>query len=177
MSETIDPLSGLPSRIYLTGMMGAGKTTLGRQFANQLGYGFIDLDRDIEAYEGRSVQQIFDVYGESYFRDAERKALERTLDHTQVIIATGGGTPCFFDNMEWINRHGVSIYFQATAAFILSRVSRNKGKRPLLKGLNNEELKAFIAKMLAQREPYYMQANHVIGLPVKSVSGIIKSVL
>jgi shikimate kinase len=175
MSEEI-PVA-LPSRIYLMGMMGVGKTTFGKQFAHQLGYAFMDLDRDIEDYEGRSIQQIFDLHGEAGFRLAERKALERTADHANIIIATGGGAPCFFDNIKWINEHGVSIYFRANAAFILSRIGPGKAKRPLLKGLNGPELEDFIAKMVALREPYYMQATHILTLPVKSLSGAVKSIL
>jgi shikimate kinase len=169
--------SALPLRIYLIGMMGVGKTTLGRQLANQFNYSFLDLDKDIEEYEGRTVQQIFDESGESYFREAEHKALERTIDKTHIIIATGGGTPCFFDHMKWINEHGASIYLKANAAFIASRVTKNKDKRPLLRGLNIDELEPFIEKILVLREPYYMLATHHLSLPVKSAADSIKSML
>jgi shikimate kinase len=167
----------MPSRIYLIGMMGAGKTTLGRQLAKLLGYSFLDLDKDIEIYEGRSVQQIFDEKGETYFRDAERAALERTAEHHNTVISTGGGTPCFFSNMSRINKLGFSIYLRGNAAFISGRVSKNREKRPLLRGLEPAGVELFIEKMLLQREPFYMQASRIITLPVKSVSDLVKSML
>jgi shikimate kinase len=167
----------LPSRIYLIGMMGVGKTTLGRQLAKLLNYTFLDLDRDIEEYENLTIQQIFEQRGEAYFRKAEHEALQRTASHSRIIIATGGGTPCFFENMKWINEHGKSIYLRANSAFILSRIGPNRGKRPLLRGLNDEELREFIEKTLALREPYYGEATHVANLPVKSLPEAVKSML
>lgn len=177
MSAAIPVTSALPSRMYLTGMMGVGKTTFGKQFANHIGYSFLDLDRDIENFEDRTIQQLFDLYGEAGFRQAERKALERTADVQKVVITTGGGTPCFFDNIKWINEHGISIYLRANAAFILSRIGPGKAKRPLLKDLDEAGLEEFMEKTLALREPYYMQSTYVITLPVKSLLMAVKSAI
>jgi len=177
MSAVTPGTSALPSRIYLIGMMGVGKTTFGKQFAKHIGYTFLDLDRDIENFEDRTIQQLFDLYGEAGFRQVERKALERTADAQKVVIATGGGTPCFFDNIKWINEHGISVYLKANAAFILSRIGPGKAKRPLLKDLDEAGLEEFIEKTLALREPYYMQATHIITLPVKSLLTSVKSAI
>ncbi|MES2778518.1 MAG: shikimate kinase [Bacteroidota bacterium] len=178
MSRSLLPLPpNLPERIYLIGMMGVGKSTLGKQLANALGYSFIDTDKQIAFIEGRSIQQIFDEEGESYFREAEHHILHQTAIEENTVIATGGGTPCFFDNIEWINRHGKSIYLEANPAFIISRVGHNTDKRPLLKGKQNSELEPFIIQILAEREPYYSKAHLRLRLPVKSFPLSILSML
>ncbi len=168
---------GLPERIYLIGMMGVGKSTLGKQLANALGYSFLDTDTQIAFIEGRSIQRIFDMEGESYFREAEQHILHQTATDVNSVIATGGGTPCFFDNMEWINTHGKSVYLEANAAFIISRVGQNTDKRPLLKGKETGELEPFIDQMLAEREPYYSCAHLRVRLPVKSFVQSVISML
>jgi shikimate kinase len=173
----MDSSQTLPNRIYLVGMMGVGKSTLGKQLANALGYSFVDLDKQISFLEGRSIQQIFDQEGESYFREAEHHILHQTATLHQTVIATGGGTPCFFNNMEWMNKHGKSVYLEANTAFILSRVSHNTDKRPLLKGKQTGELETYITHVLAQREPFYSKAHHRVRLPVKSFPNAVKSML
>lgn len=167
----------LPERIYLVGMMGVGKSTLGKQLANALGYSFLDTDKQITFIEGRSIQQIFDEEGESYFREAEQHILHQTSTEVNTVIATGGGTPCFFNNMEWINNHGKSLYLEANAAFIISRVGHNTDKRPLLKGKETSELEPFITQILAEREPYYNRAHLRLRLPVKTFVQSVISIL
>jgi shikimate kinase len=169
--------ANLPHRIYLVGMMGVGKSTLGKQLANALGYSFLDTDTQIAFIEGRSIQQIFEEEGESYFREAEQHILHQTATERNTVIATGGGTPCFFDNMEWINGHGKSLYLEATTAFIVSRVGHNTDKRPLLKGKEASELEPFITQILKEREPYYEKAHLRLRLPVKTFVQAVLSML
>lgn len=164
-------------RIYLLGMMGVGKTTLGKQLAKQLHYSFLDLDKAIEQQEGMPVAAIFAQSGETYFREAEQKALFATAKRDHIVIATGGGTPCYYNNMEWMKELGQTIYLRASGAFILSRISAFPDKRPLLKGKTQAELKIFIEELIAARTPYYESALKHIDLPVKSLADSVKSMV
>lgn len=149
-------------KIFLIGFMGSGKTHWGRIWAGKYGLNFVDLDELIEQQQGLSVAHIFDTYGEEHFRLLEKDALHscEKLEHT--IIASGGGTPCFFDNMEWMNLHGTTIYLPCEPPEILRRVSLEKEKRPLFSKLNPEEFLEFIQIKLAERQPYYNKAHYYL---------------
>ena len=151
-------------RIFLIGMMGAGKTTLGRQLAGRLGYTFVDLDDYIVRREGSSIAQLFEQVGQEGFRQKERQALEAVVQqYDQAVIATGGGAPCFFDNMAFINLHGTSIFLDAPADELAQRLLlTDLSERPLLAQKNETELKDFIVKTLAARRVYYEQASHTL---------------
>jgi shikimate kinase len=164
-------------RIYLLGMMGVGKTTLGKQLARQLHYSFLDLDKTIEQEEGKTVTSIFEQSGESYFREAEQRALHATAKRDHIVIATGGGTPCYYDNIVWMNQQGLTVYLRANAAFVLSRVGAYPDKRPLLKGKSQAEMEIFIQQLIETRSPYYEAALKRIDLPVKSLLDIVKSMV
>jgi shikimate kinase len=152
------------ARIFLIGMMGAGKTTLGRQLASRLGYTFLDLDDLIEQREGRSIAELFEQEGQERFREKEREALEAVVQqYMHVVVATGGGTPCFFDNIDFINRHGTSVFLDVPVEEITQRLSASDlSLRPLLAGKSLEEVNGFIAKILAERRAFYEQANHTL---------------
>ncbi|QMU29846.1 shikimate kinase [Adhaeribacter radiodurans] len=149
------------SRIYLVGMPGSGKTTLGRQLATHLHLPFIDLDHYIERKEGKSVRKIFEKTGEWWFRKTEALALRQaTEENDQAVIATGGGTPCFEGNMDFINRHGLSIYLQVPVIEILSRMkAEGIAVRPLLAGKTDAELHQFFSETLANRQQFYSKAT------------------
>ncbi|MCD7710222.1 MAG: shikimate kinase [Porphyromonadaceae bacterium] len=146
-------------RIFLIGFMGAGKTTLGKVLAKRLEIDFIDLDQYIEGRFRKSVREIFAKEGEEKFRQMEKNLLHEVSDFEDVIIATGGGTPCFFDNMDYMNAHGVCIYLQASTDELYKRLVNGRSSRPILSGKNDKELYSFIEETVAFREPFYAQAG------------------
>jgi len=154
-------------RIYLVGFMGVGKSTIGKKLAHQLNYEFIDLDDAFEKKYKIGISNFFRKYDEELFRKMEHELLVETFEKSHVLVSTGGGTPCFFDAMEKINRAGLSIYIKMSPAAIAYRLSAAKRKRPLLEGLSKEELQEFITKKLKKREPVYLQAHiHINGMHV-----------
>jgi shikimate kinase len=156
----------MASALFLIGFMGAGKTTVGKKLAAKLGFDFVDLDAVIERNEQAYIRDIISDKGESYFREREAEAL-RQLDLTKKVVSTGGGTPCFHDNMAWIKANGYSVYLDVNEGVIFSRLKNAKqSERPLLNGLDDEGLKAFISQKLAERLPYYRRADMVFD-PVK----------
>ena len=142
-------------------MPGSGKTTLGRPLATHLRLPFVDLDHYIERKEGKSVRKIFEKTGESWFRKTEAVALRQaTEEYEQGVIATGGGTPCFEGNMDFINRHGTSVYLQVPIEEILSRMkAEGIAIRPLLAGKTDEQLHHFFSETLSHRKQFYTKAT------------------
>lgn len=152
--------------IILTGYMCAGKTTVGRALAKKLGQTFYDLDWYIEERFHTKVGQIFSEQGEAKFRDLERRMLHEAAEFENIVLACGGGTPCFFDNANYMNSVGQTFYLKATPDTIVSHLAMSRGERPLLKGKTPEELRAFIAAQLQEREPWYAKARHTIDVNV-----------
>lgn len=148
------------TRLILIGFMGSGKTTLGRALAKELGLTFIDLDNYIELRRCKSINRIFEESGEDGFRTIERNLLHEVCEFENVVISAGGGTPCFFDNIDYMNAQGTTIYLQVSNERLLERLRIAKSRRPLLKDKNDEEIKAFIEEQLARREKYYLQADY-----------------
>lgn len=139
--------------------MGAGKTTLGRALAKELGIQFIDLDSYIEERLCKSIAQIFAEKGEDGFREIERRMLHEVGDFEDVVISTGGGTPCFFDNIEYMNRQGATVFLDVPVERLFIRLSIARKKRPLIMNKSDEELRSFIAEQLVKREPHYSKAK------------------
>ncbi len=156
------PFRGLGGKIFLIGFMGSGKTHWGAIWAKDLNMPFFDLDTQIEEAEQKTVAEIFEKKGEVYFREKEAVALRSFASKDNCIIACGGGTPCFDDNMQWMNKQGATIYLQSAAKDILQRVLEEQDKRPLIKNLNEAELLFFIQQKLKEREPFYTQAKIVL---------------
>lgn len=152
------------TRIILLGYMGAGKTTVGRILAKELGLQFYDLDWYIETRFCKKVSDIFTAEGEEGFRKKERAMLHEVAEFENVVIALGGGAPCFFDNMEYINNQGDTVYLKGTPEVLYQHLQMAKGKRPLLEGKTKEELKEYIQESLEKREPFYSQAKNIYNI-------------
>ena len=149
-------------KVFLIGFMGSGKTTIGKKLANYLKYEFIDLDKLIESKAGMSIVNYFELHGEGAFRELERDTLQKTEFPENVIIATGGGAPCFGDNMEWMNKNGLVAYLSLTPKALASRLEHSKTDRPLIRHLKGDELIDFISSKLHDREVFYNQAKYVV---------------
>ncbi|QHT66728.1 shikimate kinase [Rhodocytophaga rosea] len=167
-------------RIYLVGMPGSGKSTMGKALARLLQYTFIDLDDRIISQEGMSIAQIFEQKGENYFREAEKQALQATFEEQNILVATGGGTPCFFDNMEQINAQGTSIFLNIPLKQIAGRLSPEKNKkiiRPLFDGKSEEQIKESLQLMWEKRFPFYKQAHLHITSPQTKPEKVMEMLL
>ncbi len=149
------------NRIFLVGYMGAGKTTIGKVLSKLIGLTFIDLDYYIEGRFRKTVAQLFAERGEEGFRSIERNMLHEVAEFEDVLVSTGGGTPCFFDNMEFMNQQGTTIYLQVSVDELASRLEVCKHTRPVLKNRTGDELKAFVAESLSGRLPFYQKATIV----------------
>lgn len=156
--------------IFLVGFMGAGKSTLGKKLAKHFEADFIDLDTEIEKQSGKSIAEIFEVDGETAFRQIESETLRNLPDKEILFVATGGGTPCFHDNMQWMKENGVVIYLNLPASILIGRLKENKEQRPLIKNLTEAELSEYIFKTLEERNHFYEKAdilvNHNKSLPI-----------
>lgn len=151
-------------RIILIGYMGAGKTTIGKALSKRLGLMFYDLDWYIESRMHKTIAQIFADNGEEGFREMEYNMLHEVAEFENVIVSCGGGTPCFFDNMDYLNAQGETIYLQAAPEVLAKHLKMGKVVRPLIAGKTDEELLAYISESLEKREPYYSRAKHILNV-------------
>lgn len=149
-------------RIIIIGYMGAGKTTVGKELSKDIGIPFYDLDWYIESRMRKTVAQIFADKGEEGFRKVERNMLHEVAEFEDVIISCGGGTPCFFDNMDYLNEQGDTIYLKAAPEVLYKHLLMGKVERPLLKNKTPDELIAFIREQLEMREPFYSKAKYTL---------------
>lgn len=146
--------------IFLIGFMGSGKSYTGIRLAQQLEYSFVDLDHLIEDQQGKSIDEIFSTLGENEFRQIERDALHSLKGKEHLVIACGGGTPCFFDNMDWMKNNGTTIFLDLPPKILEKRLLNGMEHRPLIKNLNKTgELISYIESKIAQRRPFYQQAD------------------
>lgn len=149
-------------RIIIVGYMGAGKTTVGKALAKATGLQFYDLDWYIESRMRRTVPQLFAERGEEGFRKIEHNMLHEVAEFEDIILSCGGGTPCFFDNMDYMNSQAQVVYLKASPEVLHKHLLMGKTVRPLLKGKTEEELIEFIKKQLAEREKHYAKAAYTL---------------
>ena len=165
------------SLVFLIGFMGSGKTTHGRRLASYLKVDFIDLDEVFERLNNTTIANYFEVFGEEKFRQAESVLLKNFDYPANAVISTGGGLPCFFDNLDWMKRQGTVVYLQVPPKVIASRLTNAKTERPLLQHKTGEELLQFITIKLAEREPTYLQAHIVangVGITPRKLVDLLK---
>ena len=151
-------------RIILVGYMGAGKTTIGRKLARALNLAFYDLDWYIENRFRMKIPQIFEEKGEEGFRDIEQRMLHELAEIENVVIACGGGTPCFSDNMDYMNQKGDTVFLNADIEAIKGHLLMGKSVRPLIQDKSPEELDSFIRESLKSRLPFYQKAKHTVNI-------------
>lgn len=149
-------------KIALIGYMGAGKTTIGKALAKELNVQFYDLDWYITSRMRKTVAQIFDERGEEGFREIEKNMLHEVAEFEDVIISCGGGTPCFFDNIDYMNQQGQVIYLRCEPQVLQKHLMMGKTERPLLKDKSPEQLIDYITEHLKEREPYYNKARYTL---------------
>ena len=149
-------------RIILIGYMGAGKTTVGKALAQELGVTFYDLDWYISSRMRKTIAQIFEERGEDGFRQIERNMLHEVAEFENVIISCGGGTPCFFDNIDYMNQQAPVVYLKAEPEVLYKHLAMSKNDRPLLRGKSQEELITFIREQLEKRNPFYTKARYTL---------------
>jgi shikimate kinase len=147
--------------IFLTGFMGAGKTTAGKKLASLMNYSFIDLDARIENETGHTVPELFRT-GEFRFREIETMVLNGIGELQDAVVSCGGGTPCFNDNMTWMKSHGITIYLSMNAGALFHRLAGSRQKRPLLAGKTDVELMEYIVETLKEREYFYRQCHYIV---------------
>lgn len=146
-------------RIFLVGYMGSGKTTVGKRLAKSLSLSFVDLDAYIEKKYRKTIPLLFEEKGEEVFRKIESRLLQDVAEFEDVVVSTGGGTPCFYDNMEVMNRKGTTVYLDVHPEDLAAHLLASKTVRPLIAGKNKDELVPFITEHLSNREPFYRKAQ------------------
>ena len=161
--------------IYLMGYMGSGKTTVGKKLARALDYAFLDLDREIEKAANRTIPEIFEQEGEEAFRLMEREALRQTFSLKNTVISLGGGTPCFYDNLEQINKNGIGVYLKLSAASLAHRLRDSKTPRPLIDGMSEGELFEFVQQQLGEREQFYNRTHLIVKGENLNLNSLVES--
>lgn len=161
-------------KIFLIGFMGSGKSTLGKKLALKLGYHFVDIDKVIEAEIKISIAEYFQKNGENAFRQLENSMMKSIDLPENVVVATGGGAPCFFDNLAWMNQNGVTLYLSLSPKALVKRLENGIGQRPVLQNLSGQELEEFISVRLKEREEYYQQAKLTIKGPDQTAEKVIE---
>ena len=163
--------------IVLLGYMTSGKTTVGKILQEKTHLTWLDLDVEIEKKENQSINQIFEKKGEIYFRKIEREVLLELLEKDNVILSLGGGTPCYYNNIEEINKKSISFYLQTSITELVKRIQLFSANRPLVKDRTEDELKEFVAKHLFERNTFYQQAHFTIYTDQKSFDQLALEIL
>lgn len=156
-------------KIYLWGYMGSGKSYWSKRLGQYFKLPYFDLDTVFEKEQGCSIRAFFDRYGEAAFRSEEARLLRSSIDWPDGIIATGGGTPCFEQNADWMTQHGICLFLDTAPLLLLQRLRRNRFRRPLLRDKSDAELEAFVRQQLKARRPFYEKAQYQIYLPEQNL--------
>ncbi len=170
-------VTGKATRIFLTGMMGSGKSYWCKKLASALKTGAYDLDTIIELTEEKTIAEIFATEGEEAFRKTEARILRWFGEKQSFVLATGGGTPCFHDNMQWMNGQGITIWIDEPVDVLVERLNKEKNHRPLISTKSDEELHQFLSSILKKREAFYCQAKHHLQgdqITEKNLTAILK---
>lgn len=165
------------AKLFLIGYMGSGKSTVGEKLASKLNHEFIDMDKFIEAEYSETIPQIFANKGEAAFRSIEHNALKKLIEKENVVIACGGGTPCYYDNIDLMNKNGITVYIKMSVDTLISRLKSGKENRPLIAKKSDGELKEFITRQLEKREDFYHKAKFTVkgkDLNVNDLADFIK---
>ena len=164
------------NKIFLVGYMGAGKTTAARRLAQRLGWAVADTDDLFEAKYKISVCDFFNKYDEPLYRKLESEVLKETESLENVVISTGGGTACYFDNMDWMNQHGLTVFLRISQKAVVDRLVHAKRKRPLAEGKTEEELAAFVEQHYTERLPFYEQSRITVKAEDIDLDSLVKQV-
>ena len=162
-------------KIFLIGFMGSGKSTIGRRLTELLGFDFVDTDRFVEMLHKTTVAQIFEQQGEAAFRKMERHILQVLQQRDFAVISTGGGMPCYADNMEVMLASGKVVYLKTSPQTLTRRLLRSRTERPLIKGKTEKELQQYVVEKLTEREPFYSRAHIVIQTENFSMEALLQS--
>ena len=162
--------------VFLIGFMGSGKSTVGKELAKALNCDFIDLDIYIQEKAGKTIPEIFEQMGETEFRLMEKDALRKVAALKNTVIATGGGVPCFYDNISLMNKYGITIYLKLSPVELFKRLTNERDFRPLIANKNDDELLQFIEIKLAERETFYNQASIVIDAESAEVEDYVSAI-
>jgi len=164
-------------RIYLVGYMGSGKSTLGRTLAKALGIDSVDLDDEFENRYKIAIPDFLNKYGENAFRDLEHKIMEEISIRPDIVVSTGGGSPCYYDNMLIMNQTGLTVYLKARPELLISRIEQSTRKRPLYLQMTGENYLQRVERHLDSREPFYQQSKITIDAVNPDVLGLKAKVL
>ncbi len=161
-------------KLFLLGMMGSGKSYWAQQVAAAIDIDWMDLDAEIEKESLMSIREIFETEGEVSFRRREQLALHALATVENIIVATGGGTPCFHNNIDWMNEKGITIWINDPVEILVQRLQKEKAHRPLISSLSDDELQQFLEKKLKERQSFYSKAKYVVEGYKSSVDDFVK---
>lgn len=164
-------------KIFLIGFMGCGKTYWGKQLSVKLNVPFFDLDEKIAEHDGRSIAEIFDGEGEEYFRLLEKDSLHLLSEnHESFVMATGGGTPCFYNNIDFLKKQGTVVWINCSTDCLYQRLIKEKPHRPLIRNVPDEGLKSYIIKKYSSRKIFYQQANVILPEETITIENMVNKI-
>ena len=163
--------------VFLVGLPASGKSTLGKQLAHKIGYTFSDLDESIVEARQSSIEEIFAKEGEAAFRTYESQCLQAYTKNTNIIVSTGGGAPCFHNNMEWMNENGITVFLNPPLSELANRLNAsNNSHRPMLRSFSKEQMLSFLENKFSERSSFYSQAKYTVDKPNPSAKDVLEKI-